>query len=460
MHEQQADRVAEEIVSGPRSAPIIGRVPPAPALAEADAPADKRGGRPLPDAVRAFMEPRFMADFSQVRVHTDGDAADMNRQLGARAFAHGADIYYGAGRFPANDSLTAHELTHVVQQDAAPHPIIQTAPDSEYPEAETDTQALIDNATAAIERAGAITFRYLAANMEGSEFFVLFDDYDVNKLHRYLLDEWLGATDVDESLENTATLSAPPKWVGEFRVRALNLMGRKNPDAEYLEQQQLGALAVQLADSVAAETPAQQVRRIFVEEIDKRIGTTVMSKEAIEAERNKPAEKGLTPKNFTTCIAFFTQVTQEVVRKAGLSGPLIYGPNYYKEIAPLEGKENLPPGAWHPCTPTTRPKPGDLLIFRFAQREKSPSGTTYEKGYFAHISILRSIEVLEAPTADGATEKWISVDGGGVKAATVDRYFNPETCIIKGPGTTIRTLHGWIDVEKMAEAKLNGPVTV
>ena len=95
-----------------------------------------------------------------------------------------------------------------------------------------------------------------------------------------------------------------------------------------------------------------------------------------------------------------------------------------------------------------------------AQREKSPSGTTYEKGYFAHISILRSIEVLEDPTADGATEKWISVDGGGVKATTVDRYFNPETCIIKGPGTTIRTLHGWIDVEKMAEAKLNGPVTV
>ena len=61
--------------------------------------------------------------------------------------------------------------------------------------------------------------------------------------------------------------------------------------------------------------------------------------------------------------------------------------------------------------------------------------------------------MLPEATFDGATEKWISVDGGGVTAKTVDRYFNPETCIIKGPGTTIRTLHGWIDVEKMAEAK-------
>jgi hypothetical protein len=31
-------------------------------------------GVPLPEPVRAFMEPRFGADFSAVRVHTDGDA--------------------------------------------------------------------------------------------------------------------------------------------------------------------------------------------------------------------------------------------------------------------------------------------------------------------------------------------------------------------------------------------------
>jgi Domain of unknown function (DUF4157) len=40
----------------------------------------------------------------------------MNRSLGAQAFTHGSDIYYGAGKSPANSDLTAHELTHVVQQ--------------------------------------------------------------------------------------------------------------------------------------------------------------------------------------------------------------------------------------------------------------------------------------------------------------------------------------------------------
>jgi hypothetical protein len=78
----------------------------------------KGGGSPLPDEVRAFMEPRFGADFSGVRVHTDGAAVQMNKELGAQAFAHGSDIYYGAGKSPGNDELTAHEMTHVLQQTA------------------------------------------------------------------------------------------------------------------------------------------------------------------------------------------------------------------------------------------------------------------------------------------------------------------------------------------------------
>ncbi len=73
-------------------------------------------GSPLPDSVRSFMEPRFGNDLSQVRVHTDSSAIQMNQALGAQAFTHGQHIYYGAGKHPGADALTAHELTHVVQQ--------------------------------------------------------------------------------------------------------------------------------------------------------------------------------------------------------------------------------------------------------------------------------------------------------------------------------------------------------
>ncbi|BFU95592.1 MAG: hypothetical protein NTNFB02_23140 [Nitrospira sp.] len=74
------------------------------------------GGSALPDHVRSYMEPRFGVNFSGVRVHTDHEAAQMNQTVGAQAFTHGQDIYFGAGKAPGISDLMAHELTHVVQQ--------------------------------------------------------------------------------------------------------------------------------------------------------------------------------------------------------------------------------------------------------------------------------------------------------------------------------------------------------
>ena len=76
----------------------------------------KSGGSPLPDEVRTFMEPRFGADFGQVHLYTDSGAVQMNRALNAQAFTHRQNIYFGAGKSVGNDALTAHELTHVLQQ--------------------------------------------------------------------------------------------------------------------------------------------------------------------------------------------------------------------------------------------------------------------------------------------------------------------------------------------------------
>lgn len=85
---------------------------------------ESRGqGSALPAATRAFMEPRFGADFSQVNVHTDAQADQLNRQLSARAFTTGRDIFFRQGAYTpgsaAGQQLLAHELTHVVQQGGA-----------------------------------------------------------------------------------------------------------------------------------------------------------------------------------------------------------------------------------------------------------------------------------------------------------------------------------------------------
>jgi Domain of unknown function (DUF4157) len=78
------------------------------------------GGQAMPSETRGFMESRFGRDFSQVRVHTDGQAADMNRDIQAKAFTHGSDIYFNRGQFAPHTEggrrLLAHELTHVIQQ--------------------------------------------------------------------------------------------------------------------------------------------------------------------------------------------------------------------------------------------------------------------------------------------------------------------------------------------------------
>ena len=85
--------------------------------------AARSGGQALSPTLRAFMEPRFGADFSAVRLHTGAEAATLSRGLGARAFTAGAHIHFGAGQFQpetaAGRELIAHELAHTLQQGAA-----------------------------------------------------------------------------------------------------------------------------------------------------------------------------------------------------------------------------------------------------------------------------------------------------------------------------------------------------
>ncbi|MEM7105400.1 MAG: DUF4157 domain-containing protein [Bacteroidota bacterium] len=88
---------------------------------EASLNASKGSGYQMSDDVKTSMESSFDADFSDVKIHTDDKAADMNHELSAQAFTHGTDIYFNEGTYNPNSSdgkhLLAHELTHVVQQN-------------------------------------------------------------------------------------------------------------------------------------------------------------------------------------------------------------------------------------------------------------------------------------------------------------------------------------------------------
>lgn len=80
-------------------------------------------GQPLDPGTRAFMEPRFGHDFSNVRVHSEEQAAVSAKAIDANAYTIGQNIVFADGKYaPRTDAgkeLIAHELTHVVQQSGA-----------------------------------------------------------------------------------------------------------------------------------------------------------------------------------------------------------------------------------------------------------------------------------------------------------------------------------------------------
>jgi len=88
-------------------------------------------GQPLDSATRAYMEPRFGHDFSQVRVHTDSKAAESAQAVNALAYTVGRDVAFDTGQYaPGTVSgarLLAHELTHVAQQADTDRPVSQSA---------------------------------------------------------------------------------------------------------------------------------------------------------------------------------------------------------------------------------------------------------------------------------------------------------------------------------------------
>lgn len=109
--------------SGPpavaQRATVSGALPPRAAPSSVHAVLNS-SGQPLDSATRAYFEPRFGCDFSQVRVHSDGAAQQSAREVNAHAYTVGHNIVFGAGRFSPETKdgrhLLAHELTHVLQQ--------------------------------------------------------------------------------------------------------------------------------------------------------------------------------------------------------------------------------------------------------------------------------------------------------------------------------------------------------
>jgi Domain of unknown function (DUF4157) len=109
-----------------------------------------RGGGASLDAGIQSRFSESLGDLSDVRVHTDDHADQLNRSVSARAFATGSDVYFARGEYnpgsSSGDRLIAHELAHVVQQRGAPSggPLTVSNPGDAL---ETEADAVADQLT-------------------------------------------------------------------------------------------------------------------------------------------------------------------------------------------------------------------------------------------------------------------------------------------------------------------------
>lgn len=138
--EIEADQIAEQVMRMPVNQTSTAPVQPKPLSIASTPAAQAKGGEggavnsELSDKITSslgnggsldgetlsFMQQRFGTDFSGIKVHPDAEAVQMSRDLTARAFTVGKDIYFNEGQYdPHTESgkrLLVHELTHTLQQ--------------------------------------------------------------------------------------------------------------------------------------------------------------------------------------------------------------------------------------------------------------------------------------------------------------------------------------------------------
>jgi hypothetical protein len=80
----------------------------------------KSEGESMNHQERAYFEPRFGIDFSDVYIHRGSKTQQLTKSINAQAFTQGNHIYFAQGKYNIQSNkgkhLIAHELTHTIQQ--------------------------------------------------------------------------------------------------------------------------------------------------------------------------------------------------------------------------------------------------------------------------------------------------------------------------------------------------------
>ncbi len=227
------------------------------------------GGAPLPRRVRSFMEPRFRADFSGVRVHTGDRAAALNTQVNAKAFTVGSNIFFGKDAFQPETSegkeLIAHELTHTIQQGAtvqrsAVGPVTQRVP------TRIQRWGVSDALDFFADKANVIPgFRMFTIILGVNPINMSRVDRSAANILRALSEFMPGGGLITQALDNSGVFDKVGQWV-EQQIATLGMTGAtiKKSVTAFLD-------SLSWRDVFRLDDVWERAKRIFTEPIDRLI---------------------------------------------------------------------------------------------------------------------------------------------------------------------------------------------
>ncbi|MGX2040186.1 eCIS core domain-containing protein [Methylocaldum sp. MU1018] len=192
-------------------------------------------GQPLPLSVRRFMEPRFKADFGNVRMHTGDNAAKLNRQVNAKAFAVGNHIFFGKDQFRPESQegreLIAHELTHTIQQGGAVQRSEDVGVTQQTPAGEVQRLGIGDALDYFADKANLIPgFRMFTIILGVNPINMSRVERSAANILRALIEFIPGGGLITQALDNYGVFDRVGTWV-EQQIRALGMTGAVIRDA-------------------------------------------------------------------------------------------------------------------------------------------------------------------------------------------------------------------------------------
>jgi hypothetical protein len=208
------------------------------------------GGQPLEGSLQAGMGAALGQDLSGVRVHTSPEDDALNRQVGAKAFTTGQDIFFREGAYDPHSSggqeLLAHELTHVAQQSGASAPgggrMVVNAPGDAYEQqAEASAKAITGPGAAAARSPGSGIQRQ---EMEKK------DEETMQKAE---------AEEKDEQAVQKAEVEEDQVQRQELEKKDEEMMQKAEADEEQIQRQEVEEKDEEMVQKAAAEEEEQKV---------------------------------------------------------------------------------------------------------------------------------------------------------------------------------------------------------